>query len=294
MAKRNTKTKAKSAAFDRGSPVIVIRNASKQPDAEVRRIVRAVQRQVDEHFFPLWGWRARLVFEPKRAPKGSMTLIVKGKSSTFDGYHVIHGIPVGYVFTLDEKDGLLPHYSVAFSHEVLEMIADPGANLYAYGHYRTKLSRRKRWAFVSYEVCDAVQETTYRIDGVEVSDFVTPEWFEPERTRRSVRFSQRRAVHRPFELAPGGYMDVQLGSRLITVDGPPLAVKKKRKKRRHRHAIRREVLGLRKARALRRLQTLRSPVPDQAPRSTPEAAQGKHRRGHLGARVRRDRGRREK
>jgi hypothetical protein len=126
------------------------------------------------------------------------------------------------------------------------MIADPGANLYAYGHYRTKRSKRKRWAFVGYEVCDPVQETTCRIDGVEVSDFVAPEWFEPERTRGSVTFSFRRAVAAPFELAPGGYIDIQLGSRLETIDGPPLPDVKspQSKRRRHRLAFRGRVLGL--------------------------------------------------
>ena len=235
--------KASSAVrFDRGSPVIVVRNESNRPDTEVRGILRAVQKQVDQHFFPLWGWRAKLVFEPKKPPKRAMTLLVKGKNSEFDGYHLIDGIPVGYVFTEEEDETPIKNYSVSFSHEVLEMIADPGANLYAFGQYRSKHSGRKHWAFISYEVCDAVQEKTYPIDGVRVSDFVTPEWFEPERTRRSVPFSYKKAVHAPFQLAPGGYMDVLRGSRLITVDGPPLP-KKKRKKPRQRNAIRKSVLG---------------------------------------------------
>lgn len=236
------KGSSRAVVLDRGSPAIVVRNRSKLPDSELRRVVGAVQKQVDRDFFPLWGWRARLLYEPKTAPARAMTLIVKGKSAEFDGYHVIDGIPVGFVFTRDENDELLPLYSVALSHEVLEMIADPGANLYAYGHYVTPRTKRRRSAYVSYEVCDAVQECTYKIDGVAVSDFVVPEWFEPGRPRGSIRFSFRNAVNGPFVLAPGGYMDVQVGSELITVDGPPLR-EKRRKKRRHRHDVRKARLG---------------------------------------------------
>jgi hypothetical protein len=237
------RAKSRAVAFDRGSPVIVVHNQSKLPDKDVRRVLKAVQRQVDEDFFPLWGWRAKLVFEPPRPLARAMTLIIKGKSSEFDGYHLNpRGLPVGYVFTRDEKDELIANWSVTVSHEVLEMIVDPGANLYAFGHYTTRRSRRRRNAYVGYEVCDAVQEKRYVIDGVKVSDFVVPEWFEPERRRGSMRFSFKRAVHRPFGLAPGGYMDVQVGSTLITVDGPPLR-KKKPKKRRNRHEVRRAQLA---------------------------------------------------
>jgi hypothetical protein len=238
---------SRAVAFDRGSPVIVVRNESELPGAEVRRVVRAVQKQVDRDFFPLWGWRAKLVFEPARAVARAMSLIVKGRNAEFDGYHFTpKGLPVGYVFTRDEHDQLVENWSVTVSHEVLEMIADPGANLYAYGHYTTPRSRRRRNAYVGYEVCDAVQEKRYVIDGVKVSDFVVPEWFEPERPRGSMRFSFKGAVNRPFGLAPGGYMDVQVGGQLITVDGPPLP-EKKPKKLRNRHDVRKTQLAAKRA-----------------------------------------------
>jgi hypothetical protein len=39
--------------FDRGSPTLQISNASRIPHGEVRRVVAAIQEQVDRHFFPL-------------------------------------------------------------------------------------------------------------------------------------------------------------------------------------------------------------------------------------------------
>jgi len=79
-----------------------------------------------------------------------------------------------------------------------------------------------------------VQENSYSIEGVKVSDFVVPEWFEPGRKRRSQKFSFRDAVEGPFELAPGGYIDAMVGQSLRTIWGEEA----NKKKRRHRHKAR--------------------------------------------------------
>src|SRR6185503_9677901 len=105
-----------------------------------------------------------------------------------------------------------------------EMIADPGVNLFAEGYVKYRGHRVK--GYVAYEVCDPVQETTYRIDGVRVADFVMPEWFEPDRQGGSIKFSFCDAVQAPFELAPGGYMDVSYDKRLITLWGETAEEKK--------------------------------------------------------------------
>ena len=225
--------------FDRGSPTIAITNRSRVEDREVRRVVAAVQKQVDLDFFPLWGWRAKLHFGPNPAPKGAMRLILKGRHGEGDlGYHFIQGVPVTHVFTVGADGEPIEDWTSTFSHEVLEMIADPGVNLYALGHYRTR-SGKKRNAFIAYEVCDPVQENLYEIDGVRVGDFVTPEWFEPERRRRSVKFSFKDSVHQPFALADGGYIDAMVGSRMITAWGKAA----RRKRRRHRHNVRAVQIG---------------------------------------------------
>jgi hypothetical protein len=219
--------------YDRGSPVIVIQNRSRIPHAELAHVVRALQTQVDRDFFPLWGWRARLLLDPKKAPRRAMKIVVKGKDSDDDfGYHFIAGVPITYVFT-ERADGTpIEEYASTLSHEVLEMIVDPGVNLFALGFY-VKAGKR-RDAFIPYEVCDAVQENLYSIDGVKVSDFVVPEWFEPGRKRRSQKFSFRGSVQGPFELAENGYIDAMVGQSLRTVWGEAA----NKKKRRHRHKAR--------------------------------------------------------
>ena len=57
------------------------------------------------------------------------------------------------------------------------------------------------------EVCDAVEADAlgYEIDGVLVSDFITPSWFEPTQADR-VDFKRR--ISKPLQLASGGYISV--------------------------------------------------------------------------------------
>jgi len=219
--------------YDRGSPVIAIENRSKISQRELAHVVRALQTQVDRDFFPLWGWRAKLVLDPPRVPRRAMKIVVKGRDSGDDfGYHLIDGVPITYVFTIDRAGKRIEEYPATLSHEVLEMIVDPGVNLYAQGFYRK--ARKKIGAYIPYEVCDAVQENVYAIDGVKVSDFVVPEWFEPGRRRRSQKFSFRDSIDGPFELADGGYIDAMVGRSLRTIWGDEA----NQKKRRHRHKAR--------------------------------------------------------
>jgi hypothetical protein len=219
--------------IDRFNPIITIKNESKSAaDADVRRVIRALQKQIDRDFAPAWGLRARLVFNVEHAR--AMKVVIKDVSDEAGdlGYHFCDGYPVTYVFAQDDIKEL-KEYSSTLSHELLEMIADPGANLYADGFYRIKHGV-KRKAMIPYEVCDAVQDETYTIDGVRVSDFVLPEWFEPEHKGRALKMDHLGKIDRPFDLAPGGYTDVVAGKRYFTV----FARTAQRKKQRHRHARR--------------------------------------------------------
>ena len=229
----------KAVLYDRGSPTIVVVNKSDWvPNKDLSRVVAALQKQVDRDFFPLWGWRAKLTVATKEPENGAMCIIMLNQPGKRDegaeGYHFsAEGLPKTYVFSRDEKGEPVENYAVTMSHEVLEMIADPGVNLYADGYYITKKGRHMT-AFIPYEVCDPVQENTYKIDGLTMSDFVVPEWFEYERARNSMRFSFLDAVSEPFELAPGGYTDAMVGRDLRTQWGEEA----NRKRRRHRHKAR--------------------------------------------------------
>jgi hypothetical protein len=72
-----TNTTSLAVRYDRGSPTIVVANESSDVDVpELRRAVAAIQKQVDRDFFPLWGWRAELLFEPDRIPRRATRITI--------------------------------------------------------------------------------------------------------------------------------------------------------------------------------------------------------------------------
>jgi hypothetical protein len=58
----------------------------------------------------------------------------------------------------------------------------------------------------AYETADPVEEQTYQIDGVAVSNFVTPHWFDP--AAHGVPLDYLGRLKHPFQLAKGGYLSV--------------------------------------------------------------------------------------
>lgn len=219
--------------IDRFHPLIVVRNESTVvSDADVRRTLRALQKQINRDFAPAWGLRAKLAFGPPR--DRAMQVVIRDVSDEAGdlGYHFLQGYPVTYVFAKDDIEQY-GEYSSTLSHELLEMIADPGVNLYADGFYRVRHGV-KRHAMIPYEVCDAVENLLYKIDGVHVSDFLLPEWFEPEHKGRSLTMDFLGHVRRPFELAPKGYTDAIVGKRYMTIWHHAA----RRGKQRHRKAAR--------------------------------------------------------
>ena len=214
------------------NPTISIVNRSRTiSDAEIKRKLPALQKQISRHFEPVWGWGANLRFNSKRF---DMKVVIKDRSRGGDlGYHIEGHKPVATIFAQDDIDAA-QEYTSTLSHELLEMIADPYVNLYATGPFQ--LHRRRRIGFYAFEVCDPVQENYYKIDGVRVQDFVFPEWFEQDRKRGSMKMDHMGTVDAPFMLAEGGYIDVLSKSRWHSLAGP----KAKRKRKRHRLIVRKE------------------------------------------------------
>src|SRR5688572_2858427 len=86
------------------------------------------------------------------------------------------------------------------------MIGDPEVNLLVAGPHP---SNPKKEVFHWYEMCDAVQSETYKVDGIEVSNFVLPLYFtvSDEKGGRN-DFMNRKyngATLKSFGVNPGGY-----------------------------------------------------------------------------------------
>ncbi len=185
-------------------PVIAITNASTcLSDAQVEAVLPALQKQVTDEFQAYWGLDCALSFLSKDQPltQGWWQIVVMDSPDQAGalGYHELtsQGAPLGKIFAqLDLDSG--SSWTATLSHELLEMLADPWINWCAVG------TDSKIYAL---EVCDAVEADNlgYFIDGVLVSDFVTPAWFEPTCTDR-MDFKQHLA--KELELARGGYISI--------------------------------------------------------------------------------------
>jgi len=187
--------------------IAVINATTVLTDAALKAMVDAVQVQVHRDFFPVWGLDATLNFVPKdnKPPLGMSWMAVLDTADVAGalGYHDVtnDGLPLGKVFaktTVDDGGKV----SVTLSHEVLEMLVDPDVNLLC--EIGTGRTRR----YFAYEVCDAVEADNlgYDINGVTVSDFVTPAYFETF-LPKGRKFDFQGKLQSPMPaMLPGGYL----------------------------------------------------------------------------------------
>jgi hypothetical protein len=234
-------------------------------DSKVQEAIRAINRQLQEDFYPYWGIGAQLRLEGRSTTspgvesiadmRGDAVLYLWNGSDIPDalGYHdrTNGGIPFGFVFTkLSEELG--ENWTVTLSHEALELVADPEVNLLVQGPHPDP-ARNNDLVFHWYEMCDAVQGDTYEIDGVEVSNFVLPLYFTSgdEFVGRNDFLG---SVHenktlRSFSVNPGGYIgffDPETGDdQTYSMRGDALAAKRLRIKAAYksgRRMMRQEVI----------------------------------------------------
>src|SRR5215471_1139713 len=156
-------------------------------DEDLQKAIRAINRQIHYDFAPYWGLSADLRLEGRSEKKptehtladmrGDAVMYLWDHVDVDDalGYHDRNnrGVPFGVVFTELSKQ-LGEHWSVTLSHEALELIGDPEINLLVMGPHPKHPGRD---VFHWYEMCDAVQDESYEIDGVQVSNFVLPLYF---------------------------------------------------------------------------------------------------------------------
>lgn len=191
--------------------ISVINEATVLVGTDLAPAIAALQRQVSEHFFPTWGIDARLLLAANNngIKPDSMIwqLVLLDDSDQADalGYHetTAQGQPLGKVFIRTaQQDG--ESWPVVASHELLEMLADPWI-------CETVLVQTSAGVGTLYprEVCDAVEGATYRIEDIEVSDFVLPGyWFPgvPGVTPQGPFDYLKRLIAPLPALLPGGYL----------------------------------------------------------------------------------------
>jgi hypothetical protein len=99
-----------------------------------------------------------------------------------------------------------PLWSLAASHECLEMLVDPSGNRTVAGYAPSSAPDQTRVEFL-LEVCDPCEDVhySYSVNGVPVSDFYTPHYFDPCKSA-GVRYDFANNISRPREVLPNGYL----------------------------------------------------------------------------------------
>jgi hypothetical protein len=193
--------------------IAVLNQSTRVSDDDVATMTRANASQVELDVAPLWDRSPAAVIYYDRAgtvPPNAhvITLVdaIEDQPQGVLGYHTedrggrLWGIVAANPELDAGKQALTGDWSISsvLSHEVLEMFIDPNCNLWA---------SDDNGKVYSFEVCDPVEAPTYDVDGVSVSNFVTPAWFDPLSVTRKhkTRFDKLGRLDAPFTILEGGY-----------------------------------------------------------------------------------------
>lgn len=201
----------------------LINKATTPLGVDISDMAKALQQQVSRDFAPLWQADVNLILlDDATDDYDNLILFDNADQAGALGYHDLSpkGHAYGKVFvktTLAQKETV----SSVTSHELLEMLGDPNVD---------QIAKNPRNGYIyAVEACDAVETESYQIDGVTVSNFVTPTWFDPN-ALASAKFDFLGTVHSPFKINPGGYMPVQVNGRWTQIFGSEAAFERYHRK----------------------------------------------------------------
>lgn len=170
--------------------------------SQLNRVAAALQKQAIRDFTPLWQIPATVDAFDKLddVPVGYWPLIVRDDIGE-PGAAGVHMDKDGQPFSLIQYSD---SWSLTASHEMLEMLGDPWGNRLVAGQ-----SPKPGQGVVEFlvEVADPPEapENGYTINGLLVSDFFTPHFYDPV-TSPGVRYSFSGKLLGPRQILPGGYL----------------------------------------------------------------------------------------
>jgi hypothetical protein len=182
--------------------IAVINNSTAITDGHVQEMLPAFEHQWNQDLDPIWGvGSSKFTFVPKHQapPAGSWWVVFLDNSDQAGAlaYHDLtnEGLPLSKVFV---KTLLADNASVSVgaTHEICEMAVDPQIN----GAFQNA-----QGVFWASEICDPVESDQYgyEINGILVTDFVTPAWYGFEHAHGAIDFKGH--SHKAFEVLSGGY-----------------------------------------------------------------------------------------
>lgn len=218
------------AAFYSPPKIVFKPNTGKVQTMYVRNLSRRfIKDSTIVHDIPAWEqavnvdvskyWNSaqyKLIFiGRKQAPYGSevMTFVDSGPVKGALAYHtVFNGAPS---ITIYAGTGVYYGFnnSISATHELEELAADPFTSTvqqgWPYDYYWLEkpdgtIKQNDQYGVVGWfgEVSDPVESDFYSINGVAISDFITPAWFN---SGGGSRYDFMGVCPQPFWIRPGGY-----------------------------------------------------------------------------------------
>ncbi len=170
---------------------------------ELAIVSAAIQKQVTRDLAPIWNVQATMdSFDRlEDIPAGYWPVVVVEETQGSGSHRDRNGQPLALV-----EAG--PTWSLAASHEALEMLVDPFASRVIPGASPDPNQGRVEFLV---EICDPCQDAqhAYTCNEVLVSDFCTPHYFDPV-TVTGVRYSFSGAIPAPRQVLPGGCLSWRL------------------------------------------------------------------------------------
>jgi hypothetical protein len=167
--------------------------------SDVAKVSAAIQKQIIRDFSPLWTIEATIDAFPRPddVPVGYWPLYIVDTFEQGGQHKTRHHQPFGLVAAGSS-------WSLAASHEALEMLVDPGGDRLVAG--TSPMAGQGRVEFL-LEVCDPCQSDAqaYTVNGILVSDFCTPEYFDPLGVT-GARYCYTGSITAPHEVVGDGYL----------------------------------------------------------------------------------------
>lgn len=177
----------------------------------MQAVAAALTIQVTRDLPQFWNVQATVTYEPNasKIPAGVWPVfLVKTLPPGEGGFHLDqHNQPYAKVIASPTSD----EWTIDASHETLEMLVDPNGNRLQ-PSTSIQIENGKivdgtgQFAYL-VEACDPCEADNfaYPIQGVAVSDFLTPHFYDPVVTP-GTRYSFTGAIKAPRQILPGGYI----------------------------------------------------------------------------------------
>ncbi|HYK35693.1 hypothetical protein [Alloacidobacterium sp.] len=189
---------------------LVDTTGSLNPDL-VQSVAAALNIQVTRDLPQFWDVKATVIYlpSPHKIPAGVWPVqLVKNLPPGEGGFHLDkHKQPYAKVIASPQNEG----WTIASSHETLEMLVDPYGNRLQ-SSVAIKIAGKNvvdgtgQFGYL-VEACDPCEDDkyAYTINGVVVSDFITPHYYDLLDTP-ATRYSFTGSIKSPRQLLPGGYI----------------------------------------------------------------------------------------